>query len=204
MAYNSGIGNGSNLLKSSLRSKSRPEKGITKRVLQRAKQLLVTLLLVIFGMGQPAAVNAQAEAMAPLAQMGAQLAAAVIPMVIPVVVTGAIYGARAASMMPSYVKSKVASIPRPHFRRKKAADADSSAAPAEGEQVSENVSGEVVDESGSPETSVKVRTKVAAATDEESVEEAPAPRRRAPKPISQRLRDEDPQSMKDPSDWYND
>lgn len=177
--------------------------------------MLISLLLVLLGVGQSPAVNAQAEAMAPLVQMGVQLAAAVVPMVIPVVVTGAVMGARAAAMAPSYIKEKVSSIsiPRPHFRKKKGAQAE--LAQNETDSATENVTGEVVDPT-SPEAAAdaevapKPRT-VAAKNDseEEAVAEEEAPKRKAiprttVKPMSQRLRDEDPQAAKDPSDWYND
>lgn len=206
IAYNSGIGKGGDLLKTFTNSKSMS--------LRRAKHLLISLLLVLLGVGQSPAVNAQAEAMAPLVQMGVQLAAAVVPMVIPVVVTGAVMGARAAAMAPAYIKEKVSSIsiPRPHLRKKKGSHGE--VAQNESDSATENVTGEVVDPTSpeaaeDSEAAPKPRAVAAKADSEEEAVEEEAPKRKAiprttVKPMSQRLRDEDPQAAKDPSDWYND
>lgn len=201
IAYNSGISDRGPLLKTQLCTGKNYQSLSRKRLLSRAKQALVSLLLVVFGLGQPAAVNAQAEQMlAPLVQMGSQLAAAVVPMVIPVVVTGAIYGARAAAMAPSYIKAKVASIPRPHLKKKRLAEASAEeGTAAEGDyQASENVTGEVVDQAA------ETTAKAASAAEDEQVEDAPvrrAPKRRAA-PVQEQP--EQPARPKDPSEWYQD
>lgn len=128
-----------------------------QRRLSRLRQMLMALGLVFsLALGQPSAVHAQAQALAPLIQMGVQLAQSVAPMILPMAVTGAIMGARAAAMTPAYIKAKIASMPRPHLRRKKLADAEASTGqPVAQDEVTENVSGQVIEENGAEEGAEK-------------------------------------------------
>lgn len=178
-----------------------------QRVSGKAKHALLTLMLAILGLGQAPAVNAQAEAMAPLIQMGVQLAASVAPMVIPIAITGAVMGARAAAMAPSYIKAKVSSIPRPHFRRKKVADASVADAGEDPGTYSatESVSGEVVDENSSRGLRDRGARELGVPQEEEEVEERPVKKARRVKSEEESAPvEEQPARPKAPSEWYQD